>query len=30
MIDEGTTSIMCGFGQEGQGPELGEFITLLK
>ena len=30
MIDKGTTSIVCGFGQEGQGPELCEFITLLK
>ena len=29
--DEGTTSIVCGFSnQEGQGPELCEFITLLK
>ena len=30
MIDEGATSIVCGFGQEGQAPELCGFITLLK
>ena len=30
IIDEGTTSIVCGFGQEGQEPVFCEFITLLK
>ena len=30
MINEGTISIVWEFGQEGQGPELCEFITLLK